>query len=118
MASLLRSLLLSLSFLIMHHKVKTMNQDEKRASQRIRVEVPVYIGQEEAVTRDISWAGIYFLTDQAFAEGGGLNFSLDLTYTMPGKPIKLDCQGEVIRVEQHNGKFGIAAKINNFQYIH
>ena len=95
-----------------------MNHDEKRASQRIRVEVPVYIGQEEAVTRDISWAGIYFLTDQAFAEGGGLNFSLDLTYTMPGKPIKLDCQGEVIRVEQHDGKFGIAAKINKFQYIH
>lgn len=94
------------------------HMDEKRASQRIQVEVPVYIGDEKAVTRDISWAGIYFLTKQTFSEGGDLNFSLDLTYALPGKPIKLDCYGEVIRVERHNGKFGIAAKINNFQYLH
>jgi len=94
------------------------NHHEKRASQRIQVEVPVYIGGEKAVTRDISWAGIYFLTDQSFSEGGNLSFSLDLTYALPGKPIKLDCQGEVIRVEAHGGKYGIAAKINNFQYLH
>ena len=95
-----------------------MNRTEdKRASQRIQVEVPVYIGQEKAVTRDISWSGIYFLTDQSFVEGGALSFSLDLTYALPGKPIKLDCQGEVIRVEQRGEKFGIAAKINNFQYL-
>jgi hypothetical protein len=92
--------------------------DEKRASQRIQVEVPVYIGQEEAVTRDVSWTGIYFMTNQSFSEGGDLNFSMDLTYALPGKPIKLDCQGEVIRVERHGDKFGIAAKINNFQYLH
>jgi hypothetical protein len=95
-----------------------MNHDEKRASQRIQVEIPVYIEQEESVTRDVSWAGIYFLTDQPFVAGGNLTFSLDLTYALPGKPIKLGCQGEVVRVEQHGGKFGIAAKINNFQYIH
>ena len=96
-----------------------MNHDsEKRASQRIEVEVPVYINNEKAVTRDISWAGIYFLTSQTFTEGGELNFSIDLSYALPGKPIKLDCQGEVIRVERHNGKYGIAARINNFQYLH
>jgi len=95
-----------------------MNDDEKRASQRIQLEVTVHIGQEKAVTRNISWAGIYFLTDQSFAEGGTLNFSLDLTHALPGKPIKLDCQGEVIRVEQQDRKFGVAAKITNFQYIH
>lgn len=94
------------------------HSDDKRASQRIRVEVPVYIGQEKAVTRDISWAGIYFLTDQPFVEGGALSFSLDLAYAQPGKPIKLDCQGEVISVEQLGDKSGIAAKINNFQYLH
>lgn len=96
-----------------------MNHDgEKRASQRIQVEVPVSIGKETAVTRDVSWSGIYFLADQPFAEGGVLNFSLDLTHAMPGKPIKLDCQGEVLRIEQQGEKFGIAARINNFQYLH
>lgn len=94
------------------------HNQEKRASQRIQVEVPVYIGQEKAVTRDVSWAGIYFMTNQSFSEGGDLSFSMDLNYALPGKPIKLDCQGEVIRVERHGEKFGIAAKINNFQYLH
>ena len=91
---------------------------EKRTSQRIQVEVPVYIGQAKAVTRDISWARIFFLTDQTFFQGGALNFSLDLSYALPGKPIRLDCQGEVIRIEQFCEKFGIAAKINDFQYLH
>ena len=94
-----------------------MSHDEKRSSQRIQVEIPVYIGQEKAVTRDISWAGIYFLTDQPFSEGGDLNFSLDLTYALPGKQIKLNCQGEAVRIEQRGEKLGVAAKINNFQYI-
>ena len=91
---------------------------EKRASQRIQVEVPVYIGQVKAVTRDVSWSGIFFLTDQAFVQGGSLNFSLDLSYAVPGKPIKLDCQGEVLRVEKLGNQYGIAAKINDFQYLH
>lgn len=92
--------------------------DEKRASQRIQVEVPIYIGHERAVTRDVSWAGIYFLTDQSFVEGEDLNFSLDLAYALPGKTIKLDCQGEVVRIEQLGEKIGVAAKINDFQYLH
>jgi hypothetical protein len=31
-----------------------MLPSEKRASQRIQIEVPVYIGQDKAVTRDVS----------------------------------------------------------------
>ena len=95
-----------------------MNPDEKRASKRIPIEVPVYIGREKSITRDVSWDGIYFLTNRLFTEGGNLDFSLDLAYALPGKPVKLGCQGKVIRVEQHDGKFGIAVKINNLQYIH
>lgn len=91
--------------------------EEKRASRRIEVAVPVYIGNEKAVTRDISWAGIYFLTKQSFEEGGELSFHLDLDYALPEKAVKLDCRGEVIRVEQHGDKYGIAAKIHNFQYL-
>ncbi len=95
-----------------------MNHDEKRALQRVHVEIPVCIGQEKSVTRDVSLAGIYFLTDHPFTEGKDLNFSLDLAYALPGKPVTLGCQGEVVRVEQHDGKYGIAARINNLQYIH
>ena len=95
-----------------------MNPDEKRSSQRIQVEIPVYIGKEETISRDVSWSGIYFLTDQPFVEGDDLCFSLELTYALPGKQIKIGCQGEAVRIEQHGEKFGIAAKINNFRYFH
>jgi hypothetical protein len=98
--------------------MRTMSDIEKRASQRIQVEIPVYVGHKEAFARDISWDGIYFLTDQVFTEGGGVNFSLELDYAMPGKPIKVGCEGKVVRVERHGEKFGIAAKINSFQYFH
>ncbi len=95
-----------------------MRLDEKRASQRIHFEMPVYIGQEKSVTHDISSGGIYFLTDHPIAEGVDLNFSLDFEYALPGKLIKLGFQGKVVRIDQNDGKFGVAAKIKNFQYIH
>ena len=93
------------------------HDEEKRSSQRIQVEMPVYIGNEKAITRDVSWAGIYFLSEQTFDQGGSLRFSLDLSYALPGEPIRLDCQGEVIRIERCDEKFGVAARINNFQYL-
>lgn len=95
-----------------------MKYEEKRASQRIHVEVPAHIGPEESVTRDISQAGIYFLTNHILDEGVVFDFSLDLAYALPGSLIRLGCQGEVVRVEAHDEKYGVAAKINNFQYAH
>lgn len=95
-----------------------MNPAERRTSQRIPIEIPIHIGEEELVTCDVSRAGIYFQSDHLFAEGGDLNFSLDLAYASPGESIEFVCQGVVVRVEQHDGKFGIAAKITNLQLIH
>ena len=43
-----------------------MCHDEKRSSQRLQVEIPVYIGQEETITRDVSCSGPYFQTDQSY----------------------------------------------------
>lgn len=95
-----------------------MNFDEKRALDRIPVEVPMHVGGEKTVTRDMNCAGVYFLADHCFEKGVQLDFSLELSYALPGKPIKLGCMAEVVRVEQNDGKFGIAAKINSFKYVH
>lgn len=95
-----------------------MGHFEKRAAQRIHLEMPVYIGNEKSVTRDVSKDGIYFLSDHSLVKGGTLNFSLDFAYAMPGRHVKLGFQGEVIRVDQRNGQCGIAAKIKDLQYIH
>lgn len=95
-----------------------MDTSEKRASERIHIEIPVYIGQEELVTRDVSQAGIYFLSDYLYAKGRDVNFSLVLDYAFPKDPIKLNCQGKIVRAERLDGKFGIAAKIKDLQLIH
>ena len=91
---------------------------EKRASERIEVEVPVVLEGSEAKTRDISWAGIYFMTDQYYATGRNLNFTLDLSHALPGKALQLKCEAEVVRTEKINGKLGVGARINSFQYLH
>ncbi len=96
----------------------TMNPVEKRVSERVHVELPVYLGQEELVTRDISRVGIYFLSEDLFAKGKTLSFSLAFDYALSGKPLKFSCLGEVVRVEPQDKKFGIAAKIKDLKFIH
>ncbi len=91
--------------------------DEKRNSERIQVEVPIRTGQEQAVTRDVGWSGVYFLAKKTYREGEALDFALDLSYAIPGQSIKLHCHGEVTRVEQNGKRYGVAAKIHNFQYV-
>jgi hypothetical protein len=95
-----------------------MIYDKARSWQRVKVEIPVYIGQKKLVARDVSRAGIYFLSDRLFDEGGRLSFSLSFDHALLGIPIKFGCQGEVVRVEHCYGKFGIAAKINSLQLVH
>lgn len=96
-----------------------MNQwPKKRVSQRIQVAVPVHVGDDEAITRDISLNGIYFLTSRLYHEGEDLNFSFDLEYALPEQPVTLDCQGEVLRVEPLGERYGIAARIKNIKHLH
>jgi hypothetical protein len=94
-----------------------MSPDEKRVAERVHVQLPLHIGQEESVTRDVSRAGIYFLSEGLFAKGKTLKLSLSFDYTLPGEPIRLSCLGEVVRVEAHASKFGIAAKIKDLKFI-
>jgi hypothetical protein len=95
-----------------------MSPDEKRVAERVHVALPVHIGQEESVTRDVSRAGLYFLSEGVFAKGKTLNFLLSFDYALNGEEVKMSCLGEVVRVEPHNKKFGIAAKIKDLKFTH
>ncbi|MDH3997373.1 MAG: PilZ domain-containing protein [Desulfuromonadales bacterium] len=93
------------------------NYEEKRAAQRIPVELPVELDCGTARTRDISWSGIYFLTKHLMEQGDELLFSLDLDFVHPNRPIRMQCQAQVIRTEKLNGELGVAAKINSFRHF-
>jgi hypothetical protein len=72
--------------------------------------MPVHLGDSQTgVTRDVSASGIFFETDCRFAKGSSIHFTIDIE-AAAGK-IALNCQGEIVRVEERAGRVGVAVKI-------
>lgn len=92
--------------------------ENKRHHERFPMEVPVMLEGAVGTSRDISESGIFFITDKALVKGGDLRFSVKLNHIRPGKPIRLDCQGQVLRIEQVGENFGVAATINQLWCVH
>lgn len=91
---------------------------ERRETKRHNIEVPVRFGRGTGVSRDISFSGIYFITQELLEAGEPLKLAFELEYAIPGKSLQLDCQGHVLRVENLGDRFGIAAKIDEVTYLH
>jgi len=83
----------------------------QRAQERVPTEVPVSIdGRVVGVTRNVSPSGIFFEANQGIATGGSLRFTL--TFAQPTGDLLLACNGEIVRVEQSDGKVGLAVTIS------
>jgi hypothetical protein len=85
-----------------------------RLEQRFDTTMTVRFEQGSGVTRNVSASGIYFVTDAAFEKGMQISFTLDFDDFLPG-PLRLKCEAQVVRVEQHEGKLGVAAAISTFE---
>ncbi len=70
---------------------------------------PVHLDQGTGITRDVSASGVFFETDGNYVAGSEISFSIELEG--PGGKMMLRCQGQIVRVEQRDGKIGVAAKI-------
>ena len=77
--------------------------------ERVRTARPVHLDQGTGITRDVSASGVFFETDVDYAAGSEISFSIELEG--PGGKMMLRCQGQIVRVEQRDGKVGVAAKI-------
>ena len=88
---------------------------EKRATQRIEMEIPIQLGEGTGVTRDVSLSGIYFVTEEPADEGTRLRFTIEFEYVVPGRPLHLDCSAHVLRVEQQGNEHGVAARIEDYK---
>jgi len=82
---------------------------EKRKGERICTTLPVRLGATTGVTRDVSALGIFFETDAADAMGDLISFTVEFE-TPRGKRV-LKCKGDVVRIEPHNARTGIAVRI-------
>ena len=84
-------------------------EERMRHSERVSARVPVR--QEEkriATTRDLSPTGVYFFGDNIFAVGEEISFSLE--FENPTGTIVVECRGKVVRVEDFDGRKGVAVQ--------
>lgn len=92
--------------------------DNKRHQERFPLEVPVMLEGGVGTSRNMSESGIFFVTDTPMVTGADLKFSVKLKHIRPGKPVRLDCQGQVLRIERIGETYGVAATINQLWCVH
>ena len=83
------------------------HRSEERVSMKASVTLP---GGLTGITRDISASGIYFETDSEPLGDSPLAFSVEFKNDV-GAGMILRCRGQVLRVEHHGSRVGVAARI-------
>jgi hypothetical protein len=82
--------------------------EERRTDPRERIELPLRLGDDAvATTRDISAAGFYFEIDGEHRLDGPVDFEL----AFPQMKMKLTSSAEIVRIEHHPGKTGVAVRL-------
>lgn len=93
-----------------------MNFSRKRKAVRYQGKIPLEVKQGMGCTRNFSTSGLYFETDQGLAIGEQLEVVMLLEHTglVPGCRIRY--QGEVLRMEPQDKKFGIAFAVISYTF--
>jgi hypothetical protein len=97
---------------------------ERRASQRFDFQLPVGVRlagtdcEGYGFTQDLSGRGVFFYTDYHVAEGD----TVELTLVMPSEitlteNTRVRCRGRVVRVVPVEQKFGVAARLEGYEYL-
>jgi PilZ domain len=102
------------------------NEAERREARRFTMNLPLSIlpwehkGDELPVNmRDVSYRGLYFFAGEQFEAGREIAFVITLPKDLlKSGDVKIRCRGKVVRVDPgENGKLGIAAKIDRYEFI-
>jgi len=99
---------------------------DRREARRFVMTLPVRILAHDANspelranTRDVSYRGLYFLSESSFEDGSEIDFILTLPQQMISTgDVNIRCHGKVVRTEPtDSGKTGIAAKIERYEFV-
>jgi len=91
-------------------KIETINAERGlRKDERLAVSLPVSTPNGECTTRDVSASGMYLESNKTFVAGEFVDFSIE--FEGPSGGLMLKCNGEIVRIEDRNGKIGVAVKI-------
>ena len=99
---------------------------ERRTSRRFAMALPLTLrlydpsGPVEKLgeTRDVSFRGLYFWTEEQLQSGSAIEFVLTLPkeITMT-RDVRIHCFGRVIRVEPQRQARGVAARIERYEFL-
>ena len=94
-------------------KKQIRRKAKKRRGERVAGSLPVYQAKGNGKTRDISATGIFFETEAHFEPGSTIDLIVDLDAPADRHQRRrlLKYQGEIVRVEQHGTRVGVAVKI-------
>jgi hypothetical protein len=98
------------------HMTDTPGTPDRRKALRIPVALRVELQEGTGVTRDLSACGVFFETDCVFALGEDIQFAIILEHIDPCRPLRLQCRGQVVRVEQRGDTMGVAVVITAYQF--
>jgi hypothetical protein len=102
------------------------NGVDRRAARRFSMMLPVkvrfsagdLITEKPGETRDVSFRGLYFLIEANLESGASIEFVLTLPQqiTLAGD-VHIRCYARVLRVDSHNGRRGVAAQIERYEFL-
>ncbi len=85
-------------------------KSQYRTEPREAVSLPVELdGVVSVVTSNISASGLYFETESLQHLGDVVHLEINLD--TPGGPMKLKAQGQIVRIEFHGNRTGVAVKL-------
>ena len=88
---------------------------DRRQAPRIVVALPVELESGKGVTRDVSISGAFFETDQSLSPGASIGLSMLLEHVDPRGPLRLRCEGLVVRVEPRKSKVRVAVAFEEYR---
>jgi hypothetical protein len=111
------------------------SKDQRRRATRFQMKLPVDVNlpsdngplPAQALTRDVSFRGLYFTMDQLPETGSHIDFTLTLPKELTlSSEVRIRCVGRVVRVEtgvgssgEGGGKpsVGVAAVIERYTFL-
>lgn len=81
----------------------------RRAEERVKVELPVRLDSASGMTRDVSASGISFEVDPSFTPQSEISFIIEMD-AFDDKML-LKCKGSIVRTETGREKIGVAVRI-------
>ena len=96
--------------------------DDSRRAQRFLLNVPLEMKLPGAdapallATRDVSYKGVFFYTDQPLPENQPIRFTMKLK-SAEREELQVVCTGTVVRVEWVGESNGVAATIDSYKFM-